>query len=141
MYALCVSGAVNTQGFVWISFYALYTNFHSFSDSFIQSFSTAGTVNNVFATLFPTTVGRASCRVHKMLCTFWWWLSSLHLRLQQALHYPTPPPPPLHRKRVMFLWTLSPNSQSVGWRVGVKSPEARKVQRQAAVCRSKCAPE
>ena len=30
MYALCVSGAVNTQGFVWKFFYALYINFHSF---------------------------------------------------------------------------------------------------------------
>ena len=31
MYALCVSGAVNTQGFVWKFFYALYKNvIHSF---------------------------------------------------------------------------------------------------------------
>ena len=30
MYALCVSGAVNMQGFVWKCFYALYINFHSF---------------------------------------------------------------------------------------------------------------
>ena len=30
MYALCVSGAVNTQGFVWKFFYALYINLHSF---------------------------------------------------------------------------------------------------------------
>ena len=34
MYALCVSGAVNTLGFVWkvfyFYFYALYVNFHSF---------------------------------------------------------------------------------------------------------------
>ena len=31
MYALCVSGAVNTQGFVWkFFFYTLYINFHSF---------------------------------------------------------------------------------------------------------------
>ena len=30
MYALCVSGAVNTQGFLWKFFYALYINFHSF---------------------------------------------------------------------------------------------------------------
>ena len=30
MYALCVSGAVNTQGFVWNFMYALYINFHSF---------------------------------------------------------------------------------------------------------------
>ena len=30
MYALCVSGAVNTQGVVWKFFYALYINFHSF---------------------------------------------------------------------------------------------------------------
>ena len=34
MYALCVSGAVNTQGFVWkflkSFFYALYIHFHSF---------------------------------------------------------------------------------------------------------------
>ena len=30
MYALCISGAVNTQGFVWKFFYALYINFHSF---------------------------------------------------------------------------------------------------------------
>ena len=30
MYALCVSGAVNTQGFVWKFFYALYIIFHSF---------------------------------------------------------------------------------------------------------------
>ena len=29
-YALCVFGAVNTQGFVWNFFYALYINFHSF---------------------------------------------------------------------------------------------------------------
>ena len=34
MYALCVSGAVNTQGFVWKFFYALYINFHSFIHSF-----------------------------------------------------------------------------------------------------------
>ena len=27
---VCVSGAVNTQGFVWKFFYALYINFHSF---------------------------------------------------------------------------------------------------------------
>ena len=33
MYALCVSGAVNTQGFVWKFFYALYINFHSFIQS------------------------------------------------------------------------------------------------------------
>ena len=26
----CVSGAVNTQGFVWKVLYALYINFHSF---------------------------------------------------------------------------------------------------------------
>ena len=30
MYALCVSGAVNTQGFVWKFFYVLYISFHSF---------------------------------------------------------------------------------------------------------------
>ena len=30
MYALCVSGAMNTQGFVWKFFYAPYINFHSF---------------------------------------------------------------------------------------------------------------
>ena len=30
MYALCVSGAVNMQGFVWKFFYVLYINFHSF---------------------------------------------------------------------------------------------------------------
>ena len=36
MYALCVSGAVNTQGFVWKFFYALYINFHSFIHSFNQ---------------------------------------------------------------------------------------------------------
>ena len=34
MYALCVSGAVNTQGFVWklflFYFYRLYINFHLF---------------------------------------------------------------------------------------------------------------
>ena len=34
MYALCVSGAVNTQGFVWKFFYALYINLHSFIHSF-----------------------------------------------------------------------------------------------------------
>ena len=34
MYALCVSGAVNTQGFEWKFFYALYINFHSFIHSF-----------------------------------------------------------------------------------------------------------
>ena len=33
MYALCVSGAVDTQGFVWKFFYALYINFHSFIHS------------------------------------------------------------------------------------------------------------
>ena len=34
MYALCVSGAVNTQGFVW-KFFMRYTNFfiHSFKNS------------------------------------------------------------------------------------------------------------
>ena len=37
MYALCVSGAVNTQGFVWMFFfYALYINFHSFIHSDIS---------------------------------------------------------------------------------------------------------
>ena len=30
MYALCVFGAVNTQGFVWQFFYALYIHCHSF---------------------------------------------------------------------------------------------------------------
>ena len=30
MHALCVSGAMNTQGFVWKFFYALYITFHSF---------------------------------------------------------------------------------------------------------------
>ena len=30
MYALCVSGAVNTQGFCGEFFYALYVNVHSF---------------------------------------------------------------------------------------------------------------
>ena len=31
MYVLCVSGAVNTQAFVWkFFFYALYLNLHSF---------------------------------------------------------------------------------------------------------------
>ena len=30
MYVLCVSGALNMQGFVWKFFYALYINFHSF---------------------------------------------------------------------------------------------------------------
>ena len=41
MYALCVSGAVNMQGFVWNFFYALYKyiNFHSFIHSFIHSFA------------------------------------------------------------------------------------------------------
>ena len=34
MYALCVSGTVNKQGFVWKFFYALYINFHSFIHSF-----------------------------------------------------------------------------------------------------------
>ena len=33
MYALCVSGAVNTQGFVWKFFYVLHINF----DLFIHS--------------------------------------------------------------------------------------------------------
>ena len=33
MYALCVSGAVNTQGFVWKFFINLYINFHSFIHS------------------------------------------------------------------------------------------------------------
>ena len=37
MYALCVSGAVNMQGFVWKCFYALYINFHSFIHSFIST--------------------------------------------------------------------------------------------------------
>ena len=36
MYALCVSGAVNTQGFVWKFFYALYIHFHSFIHSFVM---------------------------------------------------------------------------------------------------------
>ena len=34
MYALCVSGTVNTQGFVWKFVYALYINFHSFIHSY-----------------------------------------------------------------------------------------------------------
>ena len=39
MYARCVSGAVNTQGFVRkFFFYALYINVHSFIHSFIHSF-------------------------------------------------------------------------------------------------------
>ena len=38
MYALCVSGAVNTQGLVWKFFYALYINCHSFIHSFIHRF-------------------------------------------------------------------------------------------------------
>ena len=38
MYALCVSGAVNTQGFVWKFFYALYINFNSVSQSIRDSF-------------------------------------------------------------------------------------------------------
>ena len=33
MYALCVSVAVNTQGFCVEVFYALYINFHSFIHS------------------------------------------------------------------------------------------------------------
>ena len=37
MYALCVSGAVNTQGFAWIYIYiyiyALHIHFHSFRSS------------------------------------------------------------------------------------------------------------
>ena len=39
MYALCVSGAVNTQGFVWKFFYALYINFHSFIHSLCTIYS------------------------------------------------------------------------------------------------------
>ena len=35
MYALCVSGAVNTQGIVW-TFLCPYINFHSFIHSFIS---------------------------------------------------------------------------------------------------------
>ena len=30
MYALCVSGTVNAHGFVWMVFFVLYINFHSF---------------------------------------------------------------------------------------------------------------
>ena len=41
MYALCVSDAVNTQGFVWKFFmryiYALYINFHSFIHTEIKT--------------------------------------------------------------------------------------------------------
>ena len=37
MYALCVSGAVNTHGFVWTFFYALYINFHSFIHLFTHT--------------------------------------------------------------------------------------------------------
>ena len=46
MYALCVSGAVNTQGFVWKFFYALYINFHSFIHSFIHLNNSARTVSS-----------------------------------------------------------------------------------------------
>ena len=46
MYALCVSGTVNTQGFVWtflffLIFYALYINFHSFVHSLCGRIATS----------------------------------------------------------------------------------------------------
>ena len=45
MYALCVSGAVNTQGFVWkffvdvLVFSVLYINFHSFKCLNVECFT------------------------------------------------------------------------------------------------------
>ena len=39
MYALCVSGAVNTQGFVW-NLYAPYIDFHSFIHAFLLAANT-----------------------------------------------------------------------------------------------------
>ena len=42
MYALCVSGAVNTQGFVWKFFMRyIYINFHSFIHSFKHTSDTS----------------------------------------------------------------------------------------------------
>ena len=46
MYALCVSAAVNTQGFVWRILCAIYT--FSFIHSFIHSFIQGGDVNGHF---------------------------------------------------------------------------------------------
>ena len=37
----------------------------------LQLFSTAGSTDIVFVTLFPTTVERASCEVHNVLCIGW----------------------------------------------------------------------
>ena len=34
MYGLCVSGALNMQGFVWKVFYAPYVSFHLFNNFF-----------------------------------------------------------------------------------------------------------
>ena len=48
MYALCVSGAVNTQCFVWKFFYALYIHLHSFIHffhSFIHAHSLGMNMN------------------------------------------------------------------------------------------------
>ena len=36
MHCVSLHGAVNTQGFVWKFFYALYVHFHSFIHSFIN---------------------------------------------------------------------------------------------------------
>ena len=38
----------------------------------LQLFSTAGSADIVFVTLFPTTAERASCEVHKVVCTAGW---------------------------------------------------------------------
>ena len=58
MYALCVSGAVNTQRFCVEVFYALYINFHSFIHSFIQ------TLKQSYSVITNTTI---ACRDEETL--------------------------------------------------------------------------
>ena len=53
MYALCVSGAVNTQGFVWKLFYALY------KFSFIHS---SGSLSDRLTVLHPIQAVSFVCR-------------------------------------------------------------------------------
>ena len=66
MYALCVSGAVNTQGLVWkflFYFYALYINFHLFIHSFFTVIKNDFTShNNVFSLLNELVSQRVTIR-------------------------------------------------------------------------------
>ena len=63
MYALCVSGAVDTQGFVWKFFYALYINFHSFIHSWSRFVSRQMCDGRALSPSRQTCDGRAALSV------------------------------------------------------------------------------